>query len=508
MTSAKKPGSQEGAKGSARPRERGLTPGNERFRVSGMHCAACEAHIERTLLRQRGVRSAKASLARGEVRVEYQGVRPTPARLNRLFAEDGYTFARHERPRATARRGQPKLLGSLLLAGALIVGFLALNGLGIAGMGVGGAGATLPALFVLGLLAGVSTCAALVGGIVLSLSKQWANETSSASPWAQARPPLLFNLGRVASYGLAGLLLGAAGSRIQLSPLLASGFSLAVSLLMLALGLQMLGVRALAGFRLPGLGLSDATGSASGRFGPALAGALTLLLPCGFTLTAEGLAVLSGAPAQGALLMLAFALGTAPSLLAIGFAGVRLSSTPTLSARFSQVAGVLVVFFALYTANAQLVALDLWNVSDITPRLSEPALAANVVLDDLLPTVQPTVYAEGGAPRAPADRETGTTGGGAVTADGKQLLRMDASARGYTPNYFVVKAGVPVRWEITDTGTSGCTNAIIARRLFDGAVPLTPGETSVVEFTPEVPGRYRFSCWMGMVSGQIDVVEG
>jgi len=64
-----------------------------------------------------------------------------------------------------------------------------------------------------------------------------------------------------------------------------------------------------------------------------------------------------------------------------------------------------------------------------------------------------------------------------------------------------------VRWEITDTGTSGCTNAIIARNLFAGQVALTPGETSVKEFTPTKTGQFRFSCWMGMVTGIIEVVE-
>jgi len=80
--------------------------------------------------------------------------------------------------------------------------------------------------------------------------------------------------------------------------------------------------------------------------------------------------------------------------------------------------------------------------------------------------------------------------------------------RGYKPRYFTVRVGVPVRWEITDTGTSGCTNAIIARDLFSGQIPLTPGQTAVKEFTIEKPGKYKFSCWMGMVTGTIEAVDG
>ena len=84
---------------------------------------------------------------------------------------------------------------------------------------------------------------------------------------------------------------------------------------------------------------------------------------------------------------------------------------------------------------------------------------------------------------------------------------MDASSRGYSPNYFKVRVGIPVRWEITDKGTSGCTNAIISKSLFEGEILLTPGQTSIKEFTPEKPGKYKFSCWMGMVSGTIEVVD-
>ncbi|OIP86746.1 hypothetical protein AUK05_02850 [Candidatus Shapirobacteria bacterium CG2_30_35_20] len=77
--------------------------------------------------------------------------------------------------------------------------------------------------------------------------------------------------------------------------------------------------------------------------------------------------------------------------------------------------------------------------------------------------------------------------------------------RGYTSSTFTIKAGLPVRWEITDRGTAGCTNAVISRSLFQGQINLVPGTTSVREFT--APTTYRFSCWMGMISSTIEVVK-
>jgi len=182
------------------------------------------------------------------------------------------------------------------------------------------------------------------------------------------------------------------------------------------------------------------------------------------------LALISGSPLQGGLIMLAFALGTLPSLFAIGASSTSLVQQPRFADKFSQVAGLLVLFFALYNINSQLNVLGLPSLSDLRPRATKNAQIIRTSDQGLAPLV-----------------------------DGKQVLNMEASAK--------VRAGVPVRWVIKDTGTSGCTNAIISRDLFAGEISLIPGETNYKEFTPSTPGRYKFSCWMGMISGVIEVVD-
>jgi sulfite exporter TauE/SafE len=77
-------------------------------------------------------------------------------------------------------------------------------------------------------------------------------------------------------------------------------------------------------------------------------GALTFFLPCGFTITAQTIALLSASAVQGALIMGFFALGTAPMLLLIGLSSVKFLSKPQLAMTFSKVAGFLVIFFAVY----------------------------------------------------------------------------------------------------------------------------------------------------------------
>jgi len=178
------------------------------------------------------------------------------------------------------------------------------------------------------------------------------------------------------------------------------------------------------------------------------------------------------------LIMFFFALGTLPMLALIGISATEFTKRPHLSAKFLKIAGVLVFFFALYNINAQLNVLGLSSFSDLSTNVSkkqDTQISDNSDLPEIV--------------------------------DGKQVLKIVATSSGYTPNYLKVRAGIPVRWEIEDKGTSGCTNAIISNSLFEGQIALTPGETSVKEFTPEKPGKYKFSCWMGMVSGVIEVIS-
>ena len=249
---------------------------------------------------------------------------------------------------------------------------------------------------------------------------------------------------------------------------------------MVSMGLQMLGVAWFQKFQIaaPKFILRNIADESKfkGKYLPFVMGALTFFLPCGFTLTAQGVALISGNPVQGALIMLFFALGTLPTLLLIGFSSVKMSKEPHLSYRFAKIAGILVLFFALFNINSQLNVLGLKSLSDIGRTI--------------------------GTSDVQADNSDNTN-----VIDGVQVIKMDASSQGYSPSYFKVKVGVPVRWEITDTGTSGCTNAVIARDLFDGEIQLTPGQTSIKEFTPQSPGTYKFSCWMGMVSGVMEVTN-
>jgi len=453
----------------------------EIYYVSGMHCASCEILIEKKLLEIENIKSVEASVNNGTVRIIYEGRKPEIEKLNQIFRKEGYHF--FDQPiKVETDNHLLTIIGSALL---VIVLFFLLKNSRFTGLVNVSSNSSLPTFFILGLIAGVSSCAALVGGLLLSMAKQWSEiYGKSNSSLEKFQPYLLFNFGRLLFYGFLGGIIGAIGEKIQFSLSFTALFITLVSFLMIFLGLQMLGVRYFRRFQITmpkflTRKIADET-KFQGKLMPFLMGALTFFLPCGFTLTAQGLALISGSFWQGAAIMFAFALGTAPGLLAIGFSSVKFLEKPHLSDKFLKVAGILVLFFALYNINAQLNLLGLPSLSDVKFNYTNQVNSEKNSLDekDLPPII-----------------------------NGKQVIRMKASSYGYEPNYFKVKVGVPVRWEIEDVGTSGCTNAIISKGLFPDEIPLTPGQTSIKEFIPEKPGKYKFSCWMGMVSGVIEVVD-
>lgn len=450
------------------------------YYVTGMHCPACEVLLEKKLIELDGVRSVEASTAKSRVVLEHDGEGPSTNEMNKLFKPDGYAVSRTPplEKRGSRAVGFIRVAAALAVAVALIV---ILQRVGLTGLVTVEANSALPVFLLLGLVAGFSSCAALVGGIVLSMSKQWGEIYSPEDPLKKRlEPHLLFNAGRLLAFALLGAVLAAIGGSLRLTPSLSAALVIAVSIVMVVLGLQMLGVRFTRRlqFTMPRSitrYVADET-RFKGRYMPFTMGALTFFLPCGFTVTAQSFALLSGNPLSGALIMLFFALGTLPMLLLIGLSSVKFLEKPRLAANFLKVAGVVVLFFALFNINNQLVVLDAPNLADlVSPRAASRS--------------------DAGAEKLPP------------VVDGKQVLKMQASATGYVPSDLSVRAGVPVLWEIEDVGTSGCTNAIISRDLFAGEIQLTRGKTSTKEFTPTKAGRYRFSCWMGMVNGYIDVVD-
>lgn len=465
-----------------------------KYRVSGMHCGSCELLIEQKIKELPGVERVVAVLAEETVMIFYKGEAPSLAWLNSTFTKHGYTFSEDDGTSGNSTSGSytVPLIIAVILAGA----FLYMNKISGGALRVDSESG-LGAFFVFGLLAGVSSCAALVGGLVLSLADKWSNKGSGIANVVY--PHALFNVGRLVSYMLAGLLLGLLGAKAQLSTSAISVLVIVISAVMAVFALQMLGVSWAKKIRLLPKSVARAGAKERGatRWSGFITGFLTVLVPCGFTLIVESVAILSKNPITGMLVMGLFSLGTSVGLLAVGIVSSKLAANKKLSQLFNYAAAFLVLFFVAYNVNVQF---------SITARVQSWLNRGKIntfVTPVATSTAVPTAVVTRGA-GTPAPSISPTDAAGAV-----QLIKTEyTSALDINPNKFEVKVGRPVRMEVLvkDDG-SGCMSTIRIDQLYPQSQLLRRGETLVMEFTPTAVGEYQITCAMGVPRGIIKVVE-
>lgn len=212
---------------------------------------------------------------------------------------------------------------------------------------------SLIAVFFVGLLGGVhclGMCGSLVGVFTAQLPA-----SAGRSRWPFH---LAYSSGRIASYTLAGALVGLLGQAGMLLrdqvPVQHLLFALS-SLMLIALGLYLAGLSgAVRSIEKLGGGLWQRIQPYTKGLLPvtslprALAlGALWGWLPCGLVYSVLITALASGDAARGASIMLAFGLGTLPNLLAIGLFWERLRHW-VQAPRVRMAAGLIVAGFGAY----------------------------------------------------------------------------------------------------------------------------------------------------------------
>jgi plastocyanin domain-containing protein len=75
---------------------------------------------------------------------------------------------------------------------------------------------------------------------------------------------------------------------------------------------------------------------------------------------------------------------------------------------------------------------------------------------------------------------------------------------GYTPDVIVVQHGKPVRLSFRREESAACSEMVVFGD-FDKSAMLPEGEIVPIEFLPEKPGEYDFTCQMGMFRGKLIV---
>lgn len=321
---------------------------NCEYQVEGMHCAACELVIEKKLSKFKGVKSVDAVLNQNKVFVQFEdGVVGSAIReeLSKLIEPDGYKLVES---RDSKKLNYKELVIGAVISIALLSVFLLIQKSGLINI-QGTQEITLPFVFFIGLIASISTCMAVVGGLCISISSSYAKENKFL-------PLALFHISRVVGFFVLGGLIGLLGSAFVLTPGSSFGLNLILFGVMVIMGINLLDIFPWAKrlqISMPkfisrkAFKVQDENSNKKGYLMPILLGVITFFLPCGFTQSMQIYSLGTGSFINGALTMLFFSLGTLPVLGLISFASVKLSKT-LQSGVFFKTSGFLVLLFAIY----------------------------------------------------------------------------------------------------------------------------------------------------------------
>ena len=465
--------------------------------VAGMTCRSCEVRIERQVGRLPGVARVSASSTRGCVDIESSAPIPRAA-IAEAIQWAGYEIGttpwleRDPSVWITAAAGLALVAGIALIAQATGVAELA-NQTGDLAQG------GLLVALLLGLAAGVSTCMALVGGLVLALSASYqARRARAGLPEqglaAQMRPAMMFMGGRIVGYAAFGALLGAIGASLTMPPAMTAALMIAAAVAMTLVGARLTGLSPRVATWSPtlppslarNLGLADTDAGGYSDVRAAGLGALSFFMPCGFTQAVQIYALSTGSPATAGMLMAAFAIGTAPGLLVLAGLPVVVPSRarPTLL----RLVGVVVLGFAVVNAGA---GLRLAGVN-FAP-FGTSAVAA-------------TSTGGSAATNEPATDSGAGAGAGTGETVGYQDLRTYQEVDGYQPANVEIAAGIPTRWTIESASSRSCAAFLVVPDL-GIEVTLQRGD-NVIELPAMNPGTLAYTCSMGMYGGTITIVDG
>lgn len=215
-------------------------------------------------------------------------------------------------------------------------------------------GAELPVFLgalVLG-FAGSVHCVAMCGGIAGALGQAMPEK----GPLESSARALLYSLGRISSYAIAGALAGAFGSVFEQGPSTLGLIRFVVGLVIVVIGLQIaFNGRPFAPLERAGLALWRIAAPLARRIGRPerlwqvyALGLVWGWLPCGLVYSGLLIAAASGRPTTGAIAMASFGLGTLPALLAASGLGAvvrRLGG----GASVRRSAGLALVGFGLWS---------------------------------------------------------------------------------------------------------------------------------------------------------------
>lgn len=449
-----------------------MTKKTIRFKVKGMYCGSCEKIIKKSASKIRGVSKIDIDYATEKGEVTFDDKKTNIKKIFNAIDSRGYDC---NMMGADEKNSSLKIFGTIFgIIGILVIGYFIFRlseGIALpeisAGMGYG-------LLFLVGILTGFH-CVSMCGGFVISYTAKHAQEgTRSYSSH------FMYGAGKTISYTIIGATFGLLGSIIAFTPTIRGVAGIVAGIFLVIFGLSMFGIlpwlRKIR-FKTPKF-ISRFVGEESKKHSsPLIIGLLNgLMIACGPLQAIYIMAAGTGSVLEGAKLLFVFGLGTLPVLLSFGFITTLISRKATQ--KILKASGAIVIILGLIMVNRGLALTG--------TGMDTNSLISSVSTDRNL--------ANGDSADSLIEME-----------NGYQIIRMDVDRSGWTPDKFILKKGVPVKWIINGKEINGCNNAIQVPKLsleFD----IKQG-MQTIEFTPTEEGIIPWSCWMGMIRGTFIVKE-
>ncbi|MDD3793529.1 MAG: sulfite exporter TauE/SafE family protein [Candidatus Gracilibacteria bacterium] len=319
----------------------------------------------------------------------------------------------------------------------------------------------LSAIFI-GLIASLSTCLAITGGIIIGFSKYSGSKNNFLSNF---KIQSLFQLGRILGFFIFGGILGLVGKSLSINFTFTGILTLFISFILIYIGLNILGLLPSItkfGIHMPKIFSSKIEKIKNPRYAP-FVGALTFFLPCGFTQTMQLLAVSSGGFFAGGFVMMFFAIGTLPVLYSLG-----LGSSYFLNKDYkvlNKFIGAIIIFFGIFSlTNSYKLVNFIFDKND------NPKTEVSTIVNNDLEEIN-------------------------VSHNGWQTV----------PVFIKLKAGGNYKLVITPTSNGlGCMSTQAIPRLSNKVSYVKSGVPIIYEIYNAKPGKYDIVCAsMGMNQGQI-----
>ena len=338
-----------------------------------------------------------------------------------------------------------------------------------------GTKASLALLFLAGIFTGFH-CISMCGGFVMSYTAK--NAINGHKSFKQH---LIYGGSKVISYAIMGGIFGFVGGVVAFSIGLRSWVAILSGIFMIFYALSMFGLKFFRKFQFNPKFLTRAAASAgSSAKGPYKAPLITgllngLFIACGPLQAMYLYAVGTGNFVSGAASLMAFGLGTLPVML--GFGTLVSSISHKTTGKILKFSAIIVLILGLIMINRGL-ALSGSNFSFDSIKVSIIGVGASNSL---------------------------AASNNANIVNGIQEINMDVGASGYSPNSFVLKKGVPVKWNVNVKQLTSCNSELVLNA-YSIDKNLKNG-INVIEFTPDKVGTITFTCGMGMLRGSFIVTE-